>query len=347
MQQNTLGKTDIKVSKICLGTMTFGEQNTQQQASEQLDYATNNGVNFIDTAEIYAVPPREETYGKTEEMIGNWLQHSQKRNEIILATKIAGHGLPWIRGAEGFVEENISKAIDGSLKRLKTDYVDLIQLHWPQRGVQLWGKQNHHPSMYKENAFEQLESYYYALSQEQKKGKFKHIGLSNETAWGVMKYQQLAENQGLSPIVSNQNAYSIVRREYEVGLSEISLYENIGLLAYSPLAGGFLTGKYANNQMPANSRFQIFPEMMGYYRNERSAKAVAAYQQLADELNISLTQLCLSFVNDQPFVTSNIIGATTMEQLKENISSAEITLSEETRNKIDEIFTEYQNTGSW
>lgn len=347
MQYNTLGTTDIKVSKICLGTMTWGEQNTQQDAFDQLDYALDHEINFIDTAELYAIPPKEDTYGVTETIIGHWLKQSGKRSNIILASKIAGPGLPWIREGKGFVIEEIEQAVDASLKRLQTDTIDLMQLHWPQRKVPLWGKMNHHPNMIQEGDLDHLTQYYQAITKIAQKGKFRTIGLSNETAWGVMKYQQLAETLSLPPMVSIQNAYSLVRREFEVALSEVALHEKVGLLAYSPLAGGLLSGKYAAGNMPEGSRFKLFPETMGYYKNERSEEAIVTYQALADELGMTLTQLSLAFVNDQAFVTSNIIGATTMAQLKENIQSADITLSEETRQKIDDIFTQYPNPGNW
>ncbi len=347
MQKNPLGKTDLHVSKICLGTMTWGEQNTVKDAFEQMDYALDHGVNFIDTAEMYAVPPREPTCGLTETYLGQWLAETKRRDDIVLATKMAGPGLTWIREARGLVGDDIESAIDGSLKRLQTDVIDLYQIHWPQRTVQLWGRQNYHESMVAPQAAEQLEAFYRALARIQKSGKVRHFGLSNESPWGVMKYQQLTEKHQLPAMVSIQNAYSILRRDFEVGLSEIALYEKIGLLAYSPLCGGVMSGKYLNNQMPEGSRFKLFPDLMGYYKNDRTTEALKLYLALAEELNISLTQLALAYVNDRPFMTSNIIGATTLEQLEENISSADISLSEESLKRIDEIFTQWPNPGNY
>ena len=347
MKKNRLANTDIFVSKVCLGTMTWGEQNTEQQAFEQLDYAVDHGVNFIDTAEIYPVPPRAESCNKTEKIIGRWLQQKGKREKVIIATKMAGPKVPWIRNGDGFVAEHIEQAIDRSLQRLQTDVIDLYQLHWPQRAVPLWGKQNYASKMYDEQAEEQLGNFYIALSKAVQKGKIRCLGLSNESPWGVMKYQQLAKQFNLPQMVSIQNAYSIVRRDFEVGLAEVALAENIGLLAYSPLAGGFLSGKYANNACPKGSRFALFPDLMGYYKNERSTNALQQYQKLAEELAMSLTQLCLAFVNDQPFVSTNIIGATTLSQLAENIGSADIHLTEETLERIDAIFTSYPNPGNF
>ena len=347
MEYKKLGQTDIKVSKICLGTMTWGEQNTQAEAYLQLDYSLQQGVNFIDTAELYAVPPKKETCNTTEIMLGNWLSQSKRRSEVVLASKMAGRGLEWIRGGAGLFVKDIEEAIEGSLKRLQTDYIDLYQLHWPQRSVALWGKLNYQESGFFGEDRERLEEFYLALDKFVKQGKIRHIGLSNETAWGLMEYQRLAKAHSLTPMVSIQNAYSLIRREYEVALSEISLFEKIGLLAYSPLAGGLLSGKYRNGAMPADGRYSLFPATMGYYFTPRSFAAVEAYQNLADELGISLTSLSLAFVNDRSFVTSNIIGATSIEQLAENIASAEISLSAETLEKIDAIFSDYPNPANF
>ncbi len=347
MEQRRLGETDLKVSKICLGTMTWGEQNSEEEAFSQMDYAMGQGINFFDTAEIYAVPPRTETYGKTETMVGRWFKKTGHRQKIILATKMAGPRPTWVREGRGLVVSDIEEAINGSLKRLQTDTIDLYQLHWPQRQVPLWGKENYHPNMFDLQAAEQMEEFFYALSREQKKGRIRHIGVSNETAWGVMYYMMIARKREILPIVSIQNAYSLVRREYEVGLAEVSLHTKVGLLAYSPLAGGLLSGKYIDGVQPEKARFTLFPEMQSYYKNEKSNLAVKAYQKIAEELNLSLTQLSLAFVNQQAFVTSNIIGATTMDQLKENIATHTITLDTEVLKKIDDIFREYPNPGNF
>ncbi len=346
MEKRKLGNSQLEVSKICLGTMSWGEQNTQKEAHEQLDYALANGVNFIDTAEVYPVPPNKDTTSLTEQYIGNWL-NKNKRSDIVLATKMAGVNVGWIRGGRGFVVTDIEQAIDHSLARLQTDVIDLYQLHWPQREVPLWGKQNYHESMFDEHSKDNIAQFYQALQAIKTKGKVREFGLSNETAWGVMAYKDIAKQYNLSDMISIQNAYSLVRREYEVGLAEVSLAENIGLLAYSPLAGGLLSGKYENNAMPKGSRFDLFPEMMGYYKNNRTIAALKEYKKLANELSISLTQLSLAFVNDRKFVSSNIIGATSIVQLAENIGSAEILLSDEAYKKIDEIWTEYPNPGNF
>ena len=347
MKKRNIGSSDLNVSIICLGSMTWGEQNNEQEAFEQLDYALDHDVNFIDTAEIYSVPPRAATYGHTETMIGNWLQKSKKRDKVIIASKIAGARTSWIRDGAGFVRKDLQDAIDGSLRRLQTDVIDLYQLHWPQRRVQLWGKQNYDDKLFEGGDVEQIANFYQALGDAQKSGKIRYIGLSNETAWGLMTYQRLADKLQLPRIVSTQNAYSLIRREYEVGLSEVSMQENIGLLAYSPLAGGMLSGKYAPNKSPANSRFALYPEMMGYYNNAKSFAAVAEYTKIAQGLGLTLTELSLAYVNNRPFVHSNIIGATTMPQLKENIGSASIDLSAEVMEAIDKVHVEYPNPGNF
>ena len=347
MQRRNLGSSDLSVSIICLGSMTWGEQNNQQQAFEQLDYALDQGVNFIDTAEIYSVPPRAHRYGHTETIIGEWFKRSNKRSEVVLASKMAGPRTSWIRDGAGFVRSDLQAAIDGSLRRLQTDVIDLYQLHWPQRVVQLWGKQNYDDSEFDSQALDAIADFYQALAEAQRSGKIRYIGLSNETAWGVMSYQRLADKLDLPRVVSIQNAYSLIRREYEVGLSEISLQENIGLLAYSPLAGGILSGKYALDRAPKDSRYALYPEMMGYYNNQKSFSAIDRYQSIAQELGISLTQLSLAFVNNRDFVHSNIIGATTMEQLRENIDSANIELGVGTLAAIDDIHKQYPNPGNF
>ena len=347
MKQKQLGNSDIHVSKICLGTMTWGEQNTEAEAHQQLDYATQHGVNFIDTAELYAVPPKAETCGTTETYIGNWLRKTGKRDSIVLASKMAGPGLSWIRNGNGFNVSDIEAAIDASLQRLQTDYIDLYQLHWPMRPVPLWGKMNYESSMYDSESQQQIEDFYIAISKLIEKGKVRQLGLSNESAWGVMHYKRIAQKHGLPEMVSIQNAYSILRRDFEVGLAEVALQESVGLLAYSPLAGGILSGKYRNAHRPSKARFTLFPDLMGYYANDKTEQALEQYAAIADGLAISLTQLSLAFINDLPFVTSNIIGATNMQQLEENISSAEITLSEDTFQKINDVFQAYPNPGNW
>ena len=350
MEYRTLGRTSIKVSKICLGTMTWGYQNTEAEAHEQLDYALSQGINFIDTAEIYAVPPLPETYGKTEKYIGTWLADRKTRDKIILATKVAGRDVSYIRDGQGLTPESIRQAVEGSLKRLQTDYIDLYQLHWPQRQIPLWGKLNYQPEMYSptDKTEEQIKETLTVLQELQKAGKVRHFGLSNETSWGAMKFLQLAESEGLPRMESIQNAYNLIRREYETGLAEISMEEQISALPYSPLAGGILTGKYRNGAFPEGARYSTWgKERTPYNYNHRGQKAVEDFASLAEKLGITLTQFSLAFVNDQKFVTSSIIGATSLEQLEECISSANISLSDETRKEIDQLFTENPNPGTY
>ena len=333
MKFKKLGNTNIDVSLICLGTMNMGEQNTQEQGFEQMDYAFDKGVNFMDTAEVYAVPPREETQGKTEEIIGNWFVKSKKREKIILATKIVGPGSEWIRSGGGnYNEKNITIAIEDSLKRLQTDYIDLYQLHWPERNTNFFGTRDypHNPEEEKWNDFESVLK---VLKKFVDQGKIRYIGISNETPWGFSKFLEIAEKLNLPRIVSVQNPYNLLNRAYDIGMSEISCREKVGLLAYSPLGIGYLSGKYRNNQMPKNSRIDLFGDFWTRYREENAKKAVDDYYALAKENGLGLTQMALAFVNSRPFTTSNIIGATTMKQLRENIGSIDIDLDD----KIIEI----------
>ena len=343
MKFKKLGHTNIDVSLICLGTMNMGEQNTQEEGFEQMDYSFEQGVNFFDTAEVYAVPPRQETYGKTEEIIGNWFVKSKKREKIILATKMVGPGVEWIRNGGGnYTEKNIAIAIDGSLKRLQTDYIDLYQLHWPERNTNYFGKRNyeHDPG---EGKWNDLESVLKALKKFVDQGKIKYIGVSNETPWGLSKFLEVAEQLNLPRIVSVQNPYNLLNRAYDIGMSEISCREKVGLLAYSPLAIGYLSGKYRDNQIPKNSRIGLFGDFWTRYKEDNAKKAVDDYFKLAKENGLTLTQMSLAFVNSRPFMTSNIIGATTMAQLKENIGTADIELNEEIVEKINLIHSNNPN----
>ncbi len=343
MKFKKLGNTDLDVSLICLGTMTYGEQNTQDQGFEQMDYAVEKGINFFDTAELYAIPPKEKTYGKTEEIIGNWFKKRNNRKEIILASKIAGPGLKWIRGGGSqFSSKSMEEALNNSLKRLKTEYIDLYQLHWPERNTNYFGELNyeHNENEKKWNSFDGILK---VLKKFIDQGKVRYVGLSNETPWGFSKFLQIAEEQKLPRIVSVQNPYSLVNRSYEIGMSEISIREKAGLLAYSPLAAGYLTGKYRNNQMPKNSRMDLFYDNYPRYHNERTYKAVDEYFKVAQKHKISLTQLSQAFVNSRDFVTSNIIGATTMKQLKENIDSINISLNQEIMDEINLIHENIPN----
>ena len=343
MKYKTLGNTDLKVSLICLGTMTWGEQNTQEEGFEQMDYAVKKEINFFDTAELYAIPPKEKTYGKTEEIIGNWFKERKNREKIILASKIAGPGLKWIRGGgEQFSAKSIEEALNNSLTRLKTDYIDLYQLHWPERNSNYFGELNyeHDKNEKKWNSFESILK---VLKKFIDQGKIRYIGLSNETPWGFSKFLQIAEEQKLPRIVSVQNPYNLVNRTYEIGMSEISIREKAGLLAYSPLAIGYLTGKYRNNKMPKNSRLDLFYNNYPRYHNQRTYNAVDEYFKIAQKHKISLAQLSLAFVNSRDFLTSNIIGATTMKQLKENIDSINISLDQKIVDEINLVHDKIPN----
>ena len=343
MNFRKLGNTDLKVSTICLGTMTWGEQNNQKEAFEQMDYAISQGINFFDTAEMYAVPSTEKTFGKTETIIGNWFKERNNRKKVILATKISGPGLSWIRGGGlQYTKENISSALLGSLERLQTDYIDLYQLHWPERNTNYFGKLGYKHKT-EEREWNDCESILRTLKQFVDEGKIRYIGLSNESAWGLSKFLELSRSQNLPRVMSVQNPYNLLNRTYEVGLAEISIREQSGLLAYSPLASGVLSGKYRNNQKPKGSRLQLFGDYFPRYAGKSSNLAVEEYFKVAKKHKISLAQLSLAFVNQQSFVTSNIIGATTMKQLEENIGSINIKLSTEI---IDEINSVHKNNSN-
>ena len=342
MKFKKLGNTDLDVSSICLGTMTWGTQNSEKDAFEQMDYSLDKGVNFFDTAELYSIPPTAESYGKTEVMIGNWFEKKKNRDKIILASKIAGPGLDWIRGGKNsFDEKGIGEAIEGSLKRLKTDYIDLYQLHWPERSTNTFGRREYTINK-NEKEWNNFESVLNALDKFIKSGKIRYIGISNETPYGLSKYLEISKNKNLPRMMSVQNPYSLVNRTYEIGMSEISIREKCGLLVYYPLASGALSGKYRKGQMPKNARMTLFK---GWERmiNPLAMKAYDEYYKLAKENNITMVQLAQAFVNSRPFVTSNIIGATTMEQLKENIESMNIKLTEETLEKINIIHNNNPN----
>ena len=337
MEYRKLGNTELEVSVICLGSMTWGEQNTVTDAQEQLDYSLSQGINFIDTAELYAVPTKESTYGLTEAYIGEWLKKSGKRNEVILASKIAGPG-EWIshirEGRSRFNNTQISAAVDASLKRLQTDYIDLYQLHWPERKTNFFGKLGFQP--HKEDDLTPFLETLHALDKQIKAGKIRHIGLSNETPWGFMKFLDIAEQHQLPRIVSVQNPYNLLNRSYEIGMAEISYREQVGLLAYSPLAFGVLTGKYNGLMQPSDARLSLFPSF-DRYSGEIASNAVRQYVSLAEDYNLDPAQMALSYVNSRPFLTSTIIGATNMEQLQANIKSINVNLSAEIIEKIEAI----------
>ena len=343
MKYNHLARTELKVSKICLGTMTFGEQNTQEEAFEQLDYALNQGINFIDTAELYAIPPKKETQGKTEMIIGNWIQKRQNRSQFILATKITGPrpALTYIRNPLKFTKAQITAALEGSLKRLQTDYIDLYQLHWPERNTNFFGKlgYEHHPAEAWEDNFKEILE---LMQQFIADGKIRYFGISNETPWGLNHFLKLSEMNDLPRCVSVQNPYSLLNRTYEVGLAEISIREQAGLLAYSPLGFGMLSGKYHLKTDDPGARLNKF-KGMSRYTGKLSYEATERYLKIAQKYDLTLTQLALAFVNTRPFLTSNIIGATTMDQLKENIDSIQVDLTEEMVKEINEIHQNIPN----
>ena len=342
MKFKKLGTTELDVSLICLGTMTWGTQNTEKDAFEQMDYSLSEGVNFFDTAELYSVPPNSDSYGKTEVMIGNWFEKRKNREKIILATKVAGPGCNWIRGGgNNFDEKTIGKAIDGSLRRLKTDYIDLYQLHWPERSTNYFGQRDYTIDS-DEGDWNSFENVLGALEKFIKSGKIRYIGMSNETPYGLSRYIELSKSKKLPRMMSVQNPYNLVNRTYEIGMSEISIREKCGLLVYYPLATGALSGKYRNGKMPKNSRQALFK---GWERhlNPLAMKAYEEYYKLAKENNMTMAQLAQAFVNTRPFVTSNIIGATTMDQLKENIDSVNIELTGEIIDKINIIHNNNPN----
>ena len=340
MKYKKLGTTDINVSLICLGTMTFGEQNSQFDGFEQMNYALERGVNFFDTAELYAVMPRKETYGKTEEIIGNWFKEKKNRDKVILASKIASktNDLPWIREGNqnlGFDKKNMNAAIDASLIRLQTDYIDLYQLHWPERKVPKFGKLDFEYDLY-DDEWTKIEEVLENLNHLIKEGKIRYVGLSNETPWGMMKFLQIAKEKNLPRVMSIQNVYSLVNRVFDIANSEVAIRENCGLLAYSPLAGGRLSGKYIN-QKPNNARYTLWPSRFSRHHTIRGEIAIEKYVNLAKKYNIAPSTFANAYVNNRPFVTSNIIGATTINQLKENIDSIDINLSKDILDEIEEI----------
>ena len=346
MQFKPLANTGILLPEICLGTMTFGEQNTQAEAFQQLEYTLDQGLFFWDTAEMYPVPPKPETQGATETILGNWIAQRGHRDKLFIASKIAGpsQGGSHIRdGQTRFTASEISSAIDGSLKRLQSDYIDLYQLHWPQRPTNFFGKLGYgNTEAQNQQQITALEETLTALSDEIKKGRIRYIGLSNETPWGTLKFLHLAEKLGLEKFVSVQNPYSLLNRTYEIGMSEIAHYENVGLLAYSPLAFGYLTGKFRHGARPANARVTLFSRF-SRYSNPESEWATEQYAQLAEKHGLTPTQLALAFIKQQFFVTSTIIGATNLDQLKENIQAFEIDLSTEVLQSIEDIHRQQPN----
>jgi aryl-alcohol dehydrogenase-like predicted oxidoreductase len=339
MKYRKLANTNLDISVICLGTMTYGEQNTESEAHEQLDYSIANGINLIDTAEMYAIPPKEETQGLTEKIIGTWLAKRKDREKIYVATKVAGPGMEYLRGGSRLDKKQIFQAVDSSLKRLQTDYIDLYQVHWPERKSNYFGRLGYE---YSDEIGVPIEETLEAMTDLVKSGRVRYIGVSNETPWGTSRYLNIAKEKSMERIVTIQNPYSLLNRIYEVGLAEISQHENVGLLAYSPLGFGQLTGKYIN-KTEKNSRLGLFGDWFTRYSNEECLRAVDKYLKIADKYNLSLTHLALAFVNTRPFVTSNIIGATTMEQLKENIDSVNIEITETMLEDINQVHSSQPN----
>ena len=343
MNYKKLGNTNLDVSTICLGTMTWGEQNTQEEGFEQMDYALDQGINFFDAAEMYPSPSRKETYGETEKVIGNWFKGRKKRDKIILATKISGPGMSYVRGGgPQYTEKKISESIENSLKRLKTDYIDLYQLHWPERKTNFFGKLGY---VHKEdfNEWNDFEKILIALEKFVKQGKIRFVGLSNETSWGLSKFLEVSKLKSLPKMMSVQNPYNLLCRTYEIGLAEISIREKSGLLAYSPLAGGFLTGKYRNNNLPENSRQKLFSDYYTRYNKPHASLVIEKYFEISNKFDLNFAQMSIKFCEIQPFMTSVIIGATTMEQLKINIESVNVNLSDENITEINKIQKLYPN----
>ena len=340
MDYQTLGNSDLRVSKICLGTMTFGEQNTELQAHEQLDYAIAQEVNFIDTAEMYPVPPRQQTQGNTEKFIGSWLKRRSCRDKVIIASKVAGPGMmDYLRNGAQLVASQMKQALNESLQRLQTDYIDLYQVHWPARTTNFFGKMGY---QYDQSDSTPIEETLGVLNEFVRSGKVRHIGISNETPWGLMQYLNLSKQYGWPRVVSVQNPYSLLNRTYEVGLAEFSQREKISLLAYSPLGFGVLTGKYLQTKNIANARLTLFE---GYtrYSNKQAQAATKRYVQLAKKYQLTATQLALAYVNSRPFLGANIIGATSIEQLKENIESINVKLTQEIIDEIEIVHKEIPN----
>ncbi|OEC47233.1 aldo/keto reductase [Pseudomonas sp. 1D4] len=342
MQYRQLGRTDVKVSSLCLGTMTWGEQNTQAQAFAQIERAKAYGVNFMDVAEMYPVPPRPETYGATETIIGNWFAARRDRADWVLASKVAGPGNGITHIRDGYLKHNrhhIAAALDASLKRLQTDWIDIYQLHWPERSTNYFGQLGYR---HRDEDFTPLQETLEALAEQVKAGKIRYVGLSNETPWGTMTFLHLADRLGLPRAISIQNPYNLLNRTFEVGLAEVAIREQCGLLAYSPLAFGMLSGKYENGAQPPQARITRFSRFTRY-TNPHAKAACSRYVALAREHGLDPAQMALAFVTAQPFVTSNIIGATDLDQLESNLASSELKLPDAVLEGIAEIHRDQPN----
>mgnify|MGYP003629890443 FL=1 len=340
MKYTTIPNTNIKVSKICLGSMTWGNQNTEAEGHQQLDYAIDQGVNFIDTAELYPVPATAEISGRTSKIIGTWLNKNGNRDKIVIGSKIAGSGdyTAHIR-TTGFSQNAIKEAIDSELERLQTDYIDLYQLHWPERDTNRFGVRSFKLDTKWEDNFNEI---LHSLDSEVKSGRIRSIGISNENSWGTMRYLEESKNHNLPRVATIQNAYSLLTRTFETDLAEVALREHVGLLAYSPMAFGVLSGKYIKGNAADNARLKLFPRF-ARYSGEKAEEAVKHYLRIAEDNSMSLAQMSLAFVNQQPFVTSTIIGATNLKQLKENIDSIHVALSEDVLEQINEVHNTMPN----
>jgi len=344
MRMKKLGRTNMMVSEICLGTMTWGLQNSEADGHAQMDYALEQGINFFDTAEMYAVPPSAETYGKTEEIIGNWFERTGKRDQIVLASKVAGGGRPWVRGGKGIDGPSVREAIEGSLRRLKTDRIDLYQVHWPRRGhYHFEGSWDYNPYLQdRDSVLPNIQEVLETMGELVREGKILHFGLSNESAWGTMQYLRLSSELGLPRVQTIQNEYNFLRRYYDMDLAELAYHEDVGLLAYSPLAAGAIAGKYLGGVLPPGTRGAVAGSA---YRNNRYTEpAIRAYLALADKHGLDVCQMAIAFCLTKPFMTSVIIGATTMEQLESNIAAAKLELSQEVLDDIQQIFMLYPRT---
>jgi aryl-alcohol dehydrogenase-like predicted oxidoreductase len=344
MEYRTLGATDVNVSLICLGTMNWGEQNTEKDAHEQMDYAVSRGVNFFDTAEVYPVPPREESHHRTESYIGNWLKKSGKRKDLIIATKVAGPNATnkYLREHGQmlkFDRKNIKYAVEGSLRRLQTDYIDLYQLHWPERKTNYFAQRHyeHDPHDTSTSIEETLE----VMQELVKEGKIRHVGVSNENPWGISQFLKSSREKKLPRVQTTQNPYSLIMRQIDYGFSEMLIKEKVSLLVYSPLSMGTLTGKYLDGKLPPGSRFHYSNRNTARYNPPNAQPAISAYAKLAKKHGLDPAELAIAFVNSRPFVTSTIIGATSIAQLKTDIGSADVTLSAEIMKEIDGIYRSF------
>ena len=347
MKKRKLGKTGLEVSEICLGTMTWGQQNTESEGHQQMDYALDKGINFFDTAEMYAVPPKKETQGSTERIIGSWFKERKSRDKVILVTKVSGRSpLNWLRDGDKTTEqskEQIFEAVDKSLIRLGVDYIDLYQLHWPDRPMNLFGGSINYEHMDEPSI--DISIILDSLNELVKSGKIRYIGLSNETPWGTMKFLHHSEISSTPRVQSIQNAYNLLNRTFEIGGSEVAHREDVGLLAYSPIAQGYLSGKYQNGALPKGSRKELFNRLQRY-EGPYAEEAIQAYLDIASKYEIDPTQLANQFVTTRPFVTSNIIGATNMEQLKLAVTSIDINLTKEIEEDIEKAFQRHGNVAS-